>query len=535
MPAIHNPNPNWLYSCSNINPNSTFSTFSFPKTLTFSNSLSPSLKFVSIKPSLSAVNRKRRRFVTVNAIAKSSSSDLYSVLNVSRNATLKEIKASYRKLARKYHPDMNKGPGAEEKFKEISAAYEVLSDDEKRSLYDRFGEAGMRGEYGVPGGGPQGVDPFEVFSEYFGESNAFFGGSGGSRGFNFDFKNMGRQDLDIRYDLHLSFEESIFGGQRDIEVPSLDECDSCDGTGAKSSSCVKVCSDCGGRGGVVKTQKTPFGIMSQVSTCFKCGGNGRIVTDHCRKCGGRGQIQSKRSIKVVVPPGVHDGATMQVRGEGNIDKKSISGDLYLVIHVEEKREIWRDGLNLYSKLDVDFTEAILGTVKKVTTVDGLKDLQIPPGCQPGEKIKMSKMGVPDMNRSSVRGDHIFLINVQIPKNLSDAERPLVEKLASLRATSKQYSVSSGGESRGVARLWKPIKDFLRIGRSGRRFASIGTETTSLWSLNRPLPSFPLMTSLFAVLFGTCIFAVVKVFYCKILQPKLLVKPKLLLHREIKEQ
>ncbi|MCD7454326.1 hypothetical protein HAX54_024338 [Datura stramonium] len=472
MPAIHNPN--WLYTASSINTNCGFSSFSFPNTLTFSSSLSSSLKFVSTKPNTFPVYRKRRCFVTVNAASKSPSSDLYSVLNVSRNATLQEIKASYRKLARKYHPDMNKGPGAEEKFKEISAAYEVLSDDEKRSLYDRFGEAGLRGEYDVPGSGPQGVDPFEIFSEYFGEPSAFFGGTSGSRGFNFDFNNMGRQDLDIRNQL--------------------------------------------------------------VSTCFKCGGNGRIVTDHCRKCGGRGQVQSKRSIKVVVPPGVHDGATMQVRGEGNIDKKSsTSGDLYLVIHVEEKRDIWRDGLNLYSKLDVDFTEAILGTVKKVTTVDGIKDLQIPPGCQPGEKIKMSKKGVPDMNRSSVRGDHIFLINVQIPKNLSDAERTLVEKLASLRATSKQHSVSSAGESRGVAHLWKPIKNFLRIGRSGRRFASIGTETTALWSLNRPLPSFPTMTSLSAVLYGTCIFALVKVFCCKILQPKQLVKPKFLLHREIKEQ
>ncbi|KAG5618842.1 hypothetical protein H5410_018666 [Solanum commersonii] len=228
---------------------------------------------------------------------------------------------------------------------------------------------------------------------------------------------------------------------------------------------------------------------------------------------------------------------------------SMSGDLYLVIHVEEKRGIWRDGLNLYSKLDVDFTEAILGTVKKVTTVDGTKNLQIPPGCQPGEKIKMSKMGVPDMNRSSVRGDHIFLINVQIPKNLSDTERTLVEKLASLRATSNHHSVSSGGiprnnldgdvasagERGGVARLWKPIQDFLRSGLSGRKFASISSETTALRSLNRPLPSFPLITSLSAVLLGTCILAFVKVCYSKILLQKRLVKPNFVLHKEIKEQ
>lgn len=194
--------------------------------------------------------------------ATESRSDYYATLNVSRNATLQEIKSSYRNLARKYHPDMNKSPGAEEKFKEISAAYEVLSDDEKRSLYDRFGEAGLQGEYGAA---PQGVDPFEAFDAFFGESNGLFGSGGGSGGSNFTFRNLRNQGLDIRYDLSLSFEESVFGGPRDIGLNRFETCDNCNGTGAKSSDSIKSCAHCGGRGGVMNTQRTPFGMVSKMA------------------------------------------------------------------------------------------------------------------------------------------------------------------------------------------------------------------------------------------------------------------------------
>uniref|UniRef100_A0A2N9IH17 J domain-containing protein n=1 Tax=Fagus sylvatica TaxID=28930 RepID=A0A2N9IH17_FAGSY len=261
------------------------------------------------------VPRRSLRCGSVRAAA----TDYYSTLNVGRNATLQEIKTSYRKLARKYHPD--KGLGSEEKFKEISAAYEVLSDDEKRSLYDRFGEAGLQGENGGSSNGSQGVDPSDVFDAFFGGSDGLFGGMGERGGINFNLRNRGNQALDIRYDLYMSFEEAIFGGQKEIEVPCSERCDKCDGTGAKSSSSIKSCTECGGRGGVMKSERTPFGIMSQVSTCLKCGGDGKIVTDHCQTCGGNGQVRSKRKMKVVIPPGVSDGATMQIQGEGNLDKK----------------------------------------------------------------------------------------------------------------------------------------------------------------------------------------------------------------------
>ncbi|KAF9600966.1 hypothetical protein IFM89_014672 [Coptis chinensis] len=211
--------------------------------------------------------------------------------------------------------DMNKSPGSEDKFKEISVAYEVLSDDEKRSLYDRFGEPGVQGQHDGSDFNSQGVDPFDVFDTYFGESGSFFGGS--------SFRNNPNQSPDIRYDLPLSFEESIFGGQKNIEVSCFETCDHCNGSGAKSSSCVKSCVDCGGRGGVMKSQRTPFGVMSQVSTCSKCGGEGKIITNYCRRCDGEGKVQLKRSIKVVIPPGVNDGATMKFKEKGTLIKNGL--------------------------------------------------------------------------------------------------------------------------------------------------------------------------------------------------------------------
>nr|XP_027124507.1 uncharacterized protein LOC113741211 [Coffea arabica] len=526
-------------------PNPTNNTFSNPNF--YPNFTSPKTQSLKFSPSSSSSNvpfnlfysfsPRRRRLSPIIARAAAKTPDYYSVLSVSKNASLQDIKAAYRKLARKYHPDVNKKPGAEEKFKEISAAYEVLSDDEKRSAYDRFGEAGLRGDFVGSTSGSQGVDPFEIFSEYFGESSSFFGGSGEPGGFNFSFRSKSRQDLDIRYDLCLSFEESIFGSQREIEVPSLETCNDCSGTGAKTSNSIKICNACGGRGGVAKTQQTPFGIMSQVSTCAKCGGVGKIITDHCRTCGGNGRIQSKRRINIVIPPGIDNGATMQVQGEGNIDnKRGIAGDLFIVLHIEEKHGIQRDGLNLYSKVKVDFTEAILGTVVKVRTVEGIRDLHIPPGIQPGDTIKMRSMGVPHIKKPSVRGDHCFSVNIQIPKDISDAERSLVEELALLRQTSRDSISSSeipGGDDhdqhtkpaldhrgKSMAYLWKSIKDFLGKKQSGKRFASVGMEAPVSWRVTSPLPRCSLMIYSPAIFIMTLVFTLVgRTAYCKLFRQK----------------
>ncbi|XP_010487680.1 PREDICTED: uncharacterized protein LOC104765628 [Camelina sativa] len=422
-----------------------------------------------------------RRGVTMAA-----GTDHYSTLKVNRNATLQEIKSSYRKLARKYHPDMNKHPGAEDKFKEISAAYEVLSDEEKRSAYDRFGEAGLEGDFnGSQDTSSQGVDPFDLYSAFFGGSDGFFGGMGESGGMGFDFINKRSLDLDIRYDLRLSFEEAVFGVKREIEVSYLETCDGCGGTGAKSSSAVKKCSSCDGKGRVMNTQRTPFGMMSQVSTCSKCGGEGKIITDKCRKCIGNGRLRSRKKMDVVVPPGVSDRATMRIQGEGNVDKRSgRAGDLFVVLQVDEKRGIRREGLNLYSNISIDFTDAILGAITKVETVEGTMDLRIPPGTQPGDTVKLYRKGVPDTDRPSIRGDHCFVVKVSIPKNLSERERKLVEEFSSLRRSSsdtetRQEENSFGSEPEKEPSWWHKVKNVIRPEDSRAKFGTL--------SLNPSLP------------------------------------------------
>ncbi|KAL6517920.1 hypothetical protein OROMI_033621 [Orobanche minor] len=498
-------NPNTLSVNSNvINPIFTFCNSNYHSplkftTLGFSGSVFPTLKAVyRISHRDYFYSTRGRRFAPFAAAAAAkgtSSPDYYKVLKVSRNATLQDIKAAYRLLARKYHPDMNKGPGAEEKFKEIGAAYEVLSDTEKRSLYDRFGEEGLQGEFDETSSGSQGVDPFELFSEYFGESSSFFGRSGEQRGFNFSSSGSCSQNLDIRYDLYLSFEESISGGKHDLKVPCLETCDSCDGTGAKSRNCLKTCAECGGSGREVKTQKTPFGVISQiallalrslkaylinrkwfyllhlgspqVTSCSKCGGDGKINTDRCRRCNGSGQVRAKRNIEVVIPPGIDDGNTMQLRGEGNVDRmRGMAGDLLLFVHIEEKKGIRREGMNLYSKVVVDYTEAILGAVKQVNTAEGMKDLRIPPGTQPGDKLGLPYMGMPNINKPSSRGDHYFTVDVQIPKRISGAERSLVEKLAFLRKVKGYTFPGNNEESMGKTTSTKLQSTVTKVKRVG---------------------------------------------------------------------
>ncbi|PKA62713.1 Chaperone protein dnaJ 1, mitochondrial [Apostasia shenzhenica] len=372
--------------------------------------------------------------------------DFYEVLNLTRNASIQEIKSSYRNLARKYHPDMNKGSGGEEKFKEISAAYEVLSDEEKRSLYDRYGEAGLQGEYAEANAGPLGVDPFEVFNAFFGQSNGLFGEDIDPGEFNFSPQMRQGMRHDIRYDLFLSLEESIFGVLRKMDITCKEICNSCNGTGAKSSKSIKSCSECGGRGGIMRTERTAFGEVSQISTCFKCGGSGRSITDRCRICNGKGNVEVTRSVNINIPPGVSDGSTIQIPGEGCLDKKrGLVGDLYLVIHINEKRGIRREGLNLYTDISIDYTEAILGTTVKVETVQGCQDLCVPSGTQPGAVLNLANMGVPNINKPSVKGDHHFIVRVQIPKDISDEERSLVEKLASIRKTFQGHSSPQSGK------------------------------------------------------------------------------------------
>ncbi|KAH7675083.1 Chaperone DnaJ protein [Dioscorea alata] len=368
------------------------------------------------------------------SIIVSASADYYSTLGVSRSASNKEIKAAYRKLARQYHPDVNKQPGATEKFKEISAAYEVLSDDKKRALYDQYGEAGVASAVGGSGGA-YATNPFDLFETFFGASMGNF--SGMDQGtFRTRRRNAVIKGEDIRYDMILGFSEAIFGAEKEIVLSHLETCEVCSGTGSKAGAKMRICSTCGGRGQVMRTEQTAFGLFSQVSICPTCGGEGEIISEYCRKCAGEGRIRVKKDIKVKIPPGVSKGSTLRVRGEGDAGPRGgPPGDLFVCLEVEEIPDIQRDGINLISTISISYLDAILGSVVKVKTVDGIAELQIPSGTQPGDVLVLAKRGVPKLNKPSIRGDHLFNIKVTIPNRISGREKELLEELASLSGSS----------------------------------------------------------------------------------------------------
>ncbi|XP_065867528.1 uncharacterized protein [Euphorbia lathyris] len=356
------------------------------------------------------------------------SGDYYATLGVPKSATVKDIKAAYRKLARQFHPDVNKEPGATEKFKEISAAYEVLSDDKKRALYDQYGEAGVKSTVG--GSSAYATNPFDLFETFFGPSMSGF--SGMETGFGTRRRSTVTKGEDLRYDITLNFSDAIFGVEKEFELNHLETCEVCTGTGAKIGSKKRICSTCGGRGQVMRTEQTPFGLFSQVSVCPSCGGDGEVISDFCRKCSGEGRNRVRKSIKVRVPPGVTTGSILRVLGEGDAGPRGgPPGDLYVYLDVEEITGIQRDGINLNSTISISYLDAILGAVVKVKTVEGITDLQIPAGTQPGDVLVLAKKGVPKLNRPSIRGDHLFTVKVTIPNRVSGKERELLEELASL--------------------------------------------------------------------------------------------------------
>ncbi|KAB2611459.1 dnaJ-like protein subfamily A member 2 [Pyrus ussuriensis x Pyrus communis] len=461
--------------------------------------------FVSLSsswPSSSSSSTSSWKFSAKRSVGRvfAASGDYYATLGVPKSATSKEIKAAYRRLARQYHPDVNKQPGATEKFKEISAAYEVLSDDKKRSLYDQYGEAGVKSAVG--GGssaytrpvvgcilGQPGLhlvillsetqtNPFDLFETFFGPSMGGF--SGMDSGFGTRRRSTVTKGEDIRYDFTLEFSEAIFGVEKEFELSHLETCEVCAGTGGKVGSKMRICSTCGGRGQVMRTEQTPFGLFSQVSVCPNCSGDGEVISEYCRKCSGEGRVRVKKSIKVKVPPGVSTGSILRVAGEGDAGPKGgPPGDLYVYLDVEEIEGIQRDGINLSSTVAISYLDAILGVVVKVNTVEGLTTLQIPPGTQPGDILVLAKKGVPKLNKPSIRGDHIFTIKVTIPNRISSKERELLEELASLSnttaarsrtrskvqpaTTSMETEVGSDGEKTEEAGdqddPWKKLKDF----------------------------------------------------------------------------
>ena len=352
--------------------------------------------------------------------------DYYDILGVSRDADKEEIKRAYRRLARKYHPDVNKEPGSEERFKEINRAYEVLSEPETRARYDRFGEAGVNG----PGMGFGDIGDMG-FADIF---ESFFSGFAGGMGQQSARRRSGpvRGD-DLRLDLKLEFREAVFGGEKEIRIPHLETCNVCSGTGAKSGTRPRTCTTCSGTGQVRRATRTPFGSFTQVSVCPTCNGEGQVIEDKCEACSGAGRKQETKKLKITIPPGVDNGTRLRVSKEGDAGLRAgPPGDLYVYLFIEEDSEFQRDGINILSDLKISYLQAILGCRLEVNTVDGPVELTIPPGTQPNTVLTLENHGVPKLGNPVSRGDHLITILIDIPTRITAEERELLEKLAKIK-------------------------------------------------------------------------------------------------------
>ena len=374
--------------------------------------------------------------------------DYYEVLGVSKDADAKEIKKAYRKLAMKYHPDKNPGDkAAEEKFKEINEAYEVLSDEEKRSTYDRFGHDGLNGQAGFGGGqgfggfgGSGGFGGFEdIFGDIFGSGFGGFGGSGGS-----SRRRGPRRGADIRQSVTIKFEEAAFGKKIKVKINRSEECDECHGSGAKPGTTKKTCPTCHGSGTVQSVQRTPFGNIASQRTCSTCNGEGEINESPCNKCHGKGSIRKTKTIEVDIPAGIDDGQMIKLSGQGEVGEKGgPRGDLYIVVNVQKHDIFTREGYDVYIEMPIRFTQAALGDKLEVPTLDGKVSYTLPEGTQTGTVFRLREKGIPKL-RSNSRGDQYVKVIIDTPKKLNDEQKELLRK----------FDESCGNKVHEKQRSWK---------------------------------------------------------------------------------
>ena len=351
--------------------------------------------------------------------------DYYEVLGVEKNASADEIKKAYRKSAMKYHPDRNPGDkAAEEKFKELGEAYEVLSDQEKRSRYDQFGFAGVDPNYGGGAGGYGGgfgFDGFGDFGDIFGE---FFGG--GSRRQN--TQNMPRRGENVGARLELTFEEAAFGVEKEVSAQRIENCAVCNGSGS-ADGVIETCSQCHGSG-QVRTVRNIMGMqMQSQTTCPQCSGRGKIIKNPCNTCRGKGKVRRTQKIKVKVPAGVDAGQTVRIRNEGSVGSNGgPNGDLMVEIYLKRHPIFERDGINVYCEVPISFTQAALGAEIEVPTLDGKETFEIPEGTQTGKMFTMMGKGIPVVNNPKRRGDHRFTVVVETPTKLTKEQKDLLRQL-----------------------------------------------------------------------------------------------------------
>ena len=346
--------------------------------------------------------------------------DYYEVLGVNKGASEEEIKKAYKKMAKKYHPDLHPDdPDAAEKFKEVNEAASVLTDGEKRSRYDQFGHAGVDGNMG--GGGFGGFDDFGGFGGFGDIFETIFGGGGGRR----NDPNRPQKGADIEARLDVAFEDAAFGVEKEIAVSRRDECTTCHGSGAAAGTSRKTCPTCHGSGQVRTVQNTPLGQMQSVRACHQCGGEGTIVEQPCSACNGNGYVKKKHVIKVAVPAGLDDGSTLRVSGEGHCGKKGgPNGDLYVRVHVRPHTLFERVNDDVYADEDITFAQAALGDTLQVPTLDGDVAFQVPAGTQNGAVFRLRGKGIPHL-RGKGRGDHRIKVRVVVPTDLTEKQKELL--------------------------------------------------------------------------------------------------------------
>lgn len=359
------------------------------------------------------------------------SKDYYKILGVEKNASEDEVKKAFRKLAHKYHPD--KQGGDEAKFKEVNEAYQIVGDKEKRSKYDQFG-SDFESQGGFGGG--MNWDDFMRGAR---------GQGGGNGGFEFNFGGMDFGDMfgdmfgggrrqrqsrgnDLQVSVQLEFRDAIFGVEKEIHLTKNNACDVCSGNGAEPGSKLQTCSECKGQGQVIRIQQTILGAMQTASTCHKCHGNGQMAEKSCKHCSGKGVVKSDSKYNVKIPAGIHDGASIRLQGKGeSAGPGTISGDLYVLIHVKSDKHFERENEHIFSSVTINYPQAVLGDTVEVETLDGKKKIVVPEGTQSAQQIRLRDLGVPYLNGRG-RGDHYIKVIVDVPKKVSKKAKKLLEEL-----------------------------------------------------------------------------------------------------------
>ena len=344
--------------------------------------------------------------------------DYYEVLGVTKGASEDEIKKAYKKMARKYHPDLNPGDkAAEESFKEVNEAYEVLSDPDKKARYDQYGHAGVDPNFGAGGAGFDGSFDFGDLGDIFG---SFFGGGfGGGRRTN---PNAPQRGESIRASVSVTFKEAAFGCEKDVTVERSEQCATCKGSGCQPGTTPEICPDCHGSGQVQVQQRTPMGVFASSRPCQKCRGTGRIIHQPCTDCGGQGRVRKRKTIKVTIPAGIDHGQTISLRGQGNAGKNGGSaGDLLITVMVQPDETFRREGVDVFCEAPITFAQATLGATLEIPTIDGKVKYDLPEGTQTGSVFRLRGKGIPVLNGRG-RGDQYVTVNVETPRNLTREQK-----------------------------------------------------------------------------------------------------------------